>query len=357
MMKVLVGMSGGIDSSVAAYLLKQQGHDVMGVTMTIWNKRAHLSRPFGSTSCFAPDKSEDIKAIKRICAKIGIEHHVLELSDQFEEVVLANFRNEYMDGRTPNPCVWCNAKIKFGAMVEYAREKGLVFDRFATGHYARITESDGRYAITRAVDFKKDQSYFLYRLSQDQLAATLFPLGSMTKEEVRRIDVAQGFHTVFQEESQDFYDGDYSDLLDIADKKGNIVTKDGVVLGTHNGIWHYTIGQRKGLGVAAERPLYVLKLDAESNEVVVGYVEDTLQSTVIAADVVWSGRASLEGETEVNAKIRSTGYPTKAVAHQNSDGSIVVVFSDSVKAATVGQSLVLYEEDRILAGGIIREAF
>ncbi|MDN5334192.1 tRNA 2-thiouridine(34) synthase MnmA [Sphaerochaeta halotolerans] len=356
-MKVLVGMSGGIDSSVAAYLLKQQGHEVTGVTMTIWNKRAHLTRPLGSTSCFAPDKSEDIKAIKRICKMIGIEHHVLELSDQFEDVVLANFKNEYMDGRTPNPCVWCNAKIKFGAMVDYARESGLVFDKFATGHYARITEKNGRYAITRAVDPKKDQSYFLYRLSQSQLATTLFPLGSMNKEETRAIDVAQGFHEVYQEESQDFYDGDYTDLLEVENKRGNIVTQSGEVLGTHDGIWHYTIGQRKGLGIAAERPLYVLQLDAQKNEVVVGFVEETLQSTVTANDVVWSGKASLEGEVGVQAKIRSTGYPTEARAHMNSDGTITAVFSDSVKAATVGQSLVLYEGDRILAGGIIKEAF
>ncbi|MGE4453586.1 MAG: tRNA 2-thiouridine(34) synthase MnmA [Sphaerochaeta sp.] len=356
-MKVLVGMSGGIDSSVAAYLLKQQGHDVTGVTMTIWNNRAHLTRPLGSTSCFAPDKSDDIKAIKRICEKIGIEHHVLELSDQFEEVVLANFKDEYMDGRTPNPCVWCNAKIKFGAMVDYARESGMVFDKFATGHYARITEEHGRFAITRAVDLKKDQSYFLYRLSQAQLSATLFPLGDMTKQEAREIDVAQGFHTVYQDESQDFYDGDYTDLLEVENKQGNIVTKKGEILGTHDGIWHYTIGQRKGLGIAAERPLYVLELNAQRNEVIVGFVEDTLQSTVTADEVVWGSRASLDGEVAVQAKIRSTGYPTEAVAHMNSDGTITAVFSDSVKAATVGQSLVLYEGDRILGGGIIKEAF
>ena len=356
-MKVLVGMSGGIDSSVAAYLLKQQGHEVMGVTMTIWNKRSHLERPLGSTSCFAPDKSEDIKAIKRICEKIGIEHQVLELSDLFEEVVLANFKNEYMDGRTPNPCIWCNAKIKFGAMVDYALQSGLAFDKFATGHYARITEENGRFSLTKAVDLKKDQSYFLYRLSQEQLARTLFPLGGMTKAEVRAIDVAQGFHKVYQEESQDFYDGDYTDLLEISNKKGNIVTKDGTVLGEHEGIWHYTIGQRKGLGIAAERPLYVLSLRSETNEVVVGFVEDTLQSTVHAGDVVWGRVSSLEGEIRVQAKIRSTGYPTQALAHQNEDGSITAVFQDEVKAATVGQSLVLYQGEHILCGGIIEQAW
>ncbi|MDD3424007.1 tRNA-specific 2-thiouridylase MnmA [bioreactor metagenome] len=355
-MKVLVGMSGGIDSSVAAYLLKQQGHEVMGVTMTIWNKRSHLSRPLNSTSCFAPDKTEDIRAIKKICEKIGIEHQVLELSDLFEEIVLSNFKAEYMDGRTPNPCVWCNAKIKFGAMVEYAMQSGLVFDRFATGHYARIVEQNGRYAVAKAVDLKKDQSYFLYRLNQEQLARTLFPLGGMTKEDVRKIDVAQGFHKVYQEESQDFYDGDYTDLLDISARQGNIVTKQGEVLGRHEGIWHYTIGQRKGLGIAAPRPLYVLELRADTNEVVVGFVEDTLQSTVTASDVVWSKVSSLEGEVVVQAKIRSTGYATEAKARQNDDGTITAIFSDEVKAATVGQSLVLYDGSTILCGGIIVQA-
>ncbi len=356
-MKVLVGMSGGIDSSVAAYLLKQQGHEVVGVTMTIWNNRAHLQQSKQSTSCFAPDKQEDIKAIQEVCRKIGIEHKVLELSNLFEEVVLANFKSEYMDGRTPNPCVWCNAKIKFGAMVDYARQSGLVFDKFATGHYARIVELDGRLAIAKAVDAKKDQSYFLYRLSQEQLATTLFPLGSMTKEAVRAIDVQMGFHKEYQEESQDFYGGDYADLLEVPDRQGAIVTRNGEVLGTHEGIWHYTIGQRKGLGVASERPLYVLELRAATNEVVVGYVEDTMQSTVTASQVVWGGVSALDGVVPVLAKIRSTGFPTEARAHQNSDGSITAVFNDAVKAATVGQSLVLYADDVILAGGIIEEAW
>ncbi|NLA98830.1 MAG: tRNA 2-thiouridine(34) synthase MnmA [Spirochaetales bacterium] len=355
-MKVLVGMSGGIDSSVAAYLLKQQGHEVMGVTMTIWNKRSHLSRPLNSTSCFAPDKTEDIRAIKKICEKIGIGHQVLELSDLFEEIVLSNFKAEYMDGRTPNPCVWCNAKIKFGAMVEYAMQSGLVFDRFATGHYARIVEQNGRYAVAKAVDLKKDQSYFLYRLNQEQLARTLFPLGGMTKEDVRKIDVAQGFHKVYQEESQDFYDGDYTDLLDISARQGNIVTKQGEVLGRHEGIWHYTIGQRKGLGIAAPRPLYVLELRADTNEVVVGFVEDTLHSTVTASDVGWSKVSSLEGVDVVPSKIRSTGDATEAKARQNDDGTITAIFSDEVKAATVGQSLVLYDGSTILCGGIIVQA-
>ncbi|AEV28968.1 tRNA (5-methylaminomethyl-2-thiouridylate)-methyltransferase [Sphaerochaeta pleomorpha str. Grapes] len=355
-MKVLVGMSGGIDSSVAAYLLKQMGHEVVGVTMTIWNGKADLPAPKKSNSCFAPEKTEDIKKTKIICDKIGIEHQVLDLSDLYERVVLKDFQDEYLNGRTPNPCVWCNAKIKFGAMVDYAREKGIQFDKFATGHYARIVEKDGRYGIKRAVDLKKDQSYFLYRLSQEQLASTLFPLGEMVKEDVRKIDVEQGFHDVYQEESQDFYGGDYTDLLDVTNKRGNIVDSKGTVLGQHEGIWHYTIGQRKGLGIAAERPLYVLSLRPQTNEVVVGFEEDTFQRSVTANTVVWGSVDHLEGTQQVQAKIRSTGYPSEAVAHQGEDGSITAVFSLDIKAATTGQSLVLYAGDTILCGGIIEEA-
>ncbi len=354
-MKILVGMSGGIDSSVAAYLLKQQGHEVVGVTMTIWSRRSHLERPLGSTSCFAPDKSEDIARIKEICAQIGIEHTVLELSDRFEEVVLTNFKNEYLDGRTPNPCVWCNERIKFGAMVDYAYESGIDFDRFATGHYAQIIDHGGRLSIGRAVDEKKDQSYFLYRLSQQQLGRTLFPLGSLSKEEVRKIDVKLGFHRPEQSESQDFYGGDYTDLLEVEESPGNIVNLAGEVLGRHTGIFHYTIGQRKGLGIASARPLYVIALRPEQNEVVVGCAEEREQATVVASNVVWQACTSLDGEVEVEAKIRSASRPQRAWAHQDGD-QIIARFPDGVHAAALGQSLVFYSEGRILCGGIISDA-
>lgn len=353
-MKILVGMSGGIDSSVAAHLLKEQGHQVVGITMTIWSNRAHLERPEGSRSCFAPDKREDIAKIQEICASIGIEHQVLELSDRFEEVVLENFKREYLDGRTPNPCVWCNAAIKFGAMVDYARESGIDFDKFATGHYARIVQRNGRLAIARAVDLRKDQSYFLHRLSQEQLSRTLFPLGSLTKDEVRQIDVRLGFHRPEQTESQDFYDGDYTDLLEVEDQKGNIVTLDGEILGQHNGIFHYTIGQRKGLGIASDRPLYVLQLRPHSNEVVVGYQEETVQTTVTATDVVWQAVPSLEGEVFAKGKIRSASRAADCTVTQEGQ-RIIARFEGGVNAAALGQSLVIYDGDEILCGGIIEQ--
>ncbi len=354
-MRVLIGMSGGIDSTVAAYLLKEKGHEVVGVTMTIWENRSELPKPKQANSCFNPDKTKDLKKIKALCERLGIEHKTLELSDQFEQEVLTNFSEEYMSGHTPNPCVWCNTKIKFGAMVDYAREKGLLFDKFATGHYARIVEKGGRYAVSRAVDLKKDQSYFLYRLTQEQLATTLFPLGEMHKDEVRLIDEAHAFHEVHEQESQDFYGGDYTDLLEVSSKEGNIVDLDGRVLGKHEGIWHYTIGQRKGLGLAAEKPLYVLALRPHSNEVVVGFVEHTYQRSVTAGDLVWGLVDHLEGEVPVLAKIRSTGPPMAARAHQNEDGTVTAVFDSAVQAATPGQSLVLYDGPVILCGGIIKQ--
>ncbi len=355
-MRVLVGMSGGIDSSVAAYLLKQQGHDVVGVTMTVWGGRTDLPQPKHSNSCYGPEREEDIQEIRTICAKIGIEHHVLDLSALYETVVLKNFKEEYLQGKTPNPCIWCNAKIKFGAMVEYARGQGLVFDKFATGHYARIVQRDGRYAIARALDGKKDQSYFLYRLSQEQLASIIFPLGDLTKEAVRRIDVQQGFHAEDHQESQDFYAGDYTDLLDVANQAGNIVDQDGTILGTHQGIWNYTIGQRKGLGVSAGKPLYVLALRPSSNEVVVGFEEQTHQTRIVASQLHWSLLPSLSGEMEVTAKIRSAGSPCRALVHLKDDGGrLVATFYDEVKAAAIGQSLVVYEGDAIVCGGIIEK--
>lgn len=352
-MRVLIGMSGGIDSTVAAYLLKQQGHEVVGVTMTIWSNRSDLPVPKQTNSCFAPDKTKDLKKIQAICERLGIEHQILELSDQFEQVVLKNFSDDYVSGRTPNPCVWCNSKIKFGAMLDYAREKGLQFDKFATGHYARIIEKDGRYAVSQPADLKKDQSYFLYRLTQEQLATTLFPLGDMHKDEVRLIDESQNFHEVHEQESQDFYGGDYTDLLEVSNTEGNIVDLDGNVLGKHEGIWHYTIGQRKGLGLAAEKPLYVLSLRADSNEVVVGFVEHTYQSSVTAGNLVWGLSDHLTGEVAVLAKIRSTGSPVAATAHQNEDGTVTAIFDSEIQAATLGQSLVLYDGPVILCGGII----
>ena len=364
MSEILVGMSGGIDSTVAAWLLKQQGHNVTGITMSIWKP----DRPFhgdpNRDACFAPSEMHDISKTRDLCRKIGIQHIVLDISDEYERTVLKNFREEYLNGHTPNPCVWCNQKIKFGAMVDGARKAGLNFDFFATGHYARIEYRNGRYALMRGKDLSKDQSYFLYRLNQEQLGCTLFPLGNYTKTEIRKIDTELGFHPSDQTESQDFYSGPYSDLLDVQPAEGNIVDEAGRILGRHQGMWNYTIGQRKGLGVSAERPLYVIALNPERNEVVVGYEERTGNTMVTADQVNWvastpqTGRLSgLDNSSGIlSARIRSAGYPAPCSVNVLEDGRICASFERPVKSAACGQSLVIYDGDSVLCGGIIDSA-
>jgi len=353
MEKVLVGMSGGIDSSVVAYLLKEKGYDVQGITMTMWNDHIPFRGDPHKDACFSPGEVEDVEKAKEICAKLGIPHTTLDVSAVYESVVLDNFRHEYLNGRTPNPCVWCNQKIKFGALVDYAREAGIEFDYFATGHYARIEKKGDRYCLKRGVDPRKDQSYFLYRLSQKQLSGILFPLGEMEKTQTKEIDHILGFHPVEQTESQDFYSGHYSDLLDVKPTPGNIVDTEGNILGQHDGIWNYTVGQRKGLGISAPRPLYVLSLDPKRNEVVVGYEEMTANTSVTASQINWVSITSFEDGLEAQAKIRSTGNPVPCKVFNAQDGTVKAVFSVPVKAATCGQSLVVYDGPYVLFGGII----
>ena len=357
-MKVLVGMSGGIDSSVSAWLLKNQGHEVEGVTMLIWKKDSPYPAPVSPNSCYSPARAEDKVYIAEICRKIGIPYHVLDCSDLFESTVLDNFRSEYMQGRTPNPCVWCNQKIKFGVLLDYARECGISFDAFATGHYARILYNKelNKYELRKARDLKKDQSYFLYRLSQTQLSKTLFPLGEYTKSEVRALDVQQGFHKEGQSESQDFYGGDYSDLVGEADRPGDIVTTDGLVLGRHRGFWHYTVGQRRGLGIAAKEPLYVLEVDSVNNRVVVGFDSESGQSTVLVDNVVWTSRDILEEGKVYQVKVRSTSRGEEAYVTKTSDNSFTVRFLSPLKGISAGQSCVVYDDDLVVCGGLIKSS-
>lgn len=356
-MDILVGLSGGMDSCVSAYLLKQQGHHVEGVTMLIWKEGSSYPVPPRSNSCFEPEREEDINKIRAFCEKIGIGYRTLDCSDLYEKIVLDNFRSEYMNGRTPNPCIWCNSRIKFGALVEHAAKSGLSFDKFATGHYARIRydEGSGRWQLLKGKDLKKDQSYFLYRLSQEQLSRTLFPLGEAEKKDIRVLDEELGFHERGQKESQDFYSGDYADLLNVEERKGKIVTTSGLVLGEHDGFWHYTIGQRRGLGVSASAPLYVVALDSVKNEVIVGFDEETHQSGIEVEAVNFVSSTSFLKDHLYSVKIRSASQGVPAFIEETQDG-FRAIFPEGVKAATAGQSAVVYDGDLLIAGGIIERA-
>ena len=351
-MKILVGLSGGVDSSVAALILKQQGHEVVGATMSIWGKDGMAAKSGHKNACYGPDEKEDIEEARKIAAQIDIPYYVFNCVEQYEQIVLDNFKSEYIQGRTPNPCVWCNALVKFGVLPLIAKENGIEFDKFATGHYARVEEKDGRFLLKRGIAPHKDQSYFLYRLKQEQLKNIILPLGSYTKDQIRKIAKDNGLEVAEKPDSQDFYDGDYNELLGVKEKDGNIVDLDGKVLGHHKGIWNYTIGQRKGIGVSATEPLYVLELRKDTNEVVIGPADKTFKKELTAVNLNWIAFDQLENERKVYAKIRSTQQPTPVTITPNGD-NVDVVFDELQKSIAIGQSVVFYDEDVVLGGGVI----
>lgn len=353
-MRILVGMSGGVDSSVAALLLKQAGHEVIGVTMSIWGKDID-HKGGGKNACYGPDEKEDIEEAEKICKLIGIPFHVLDCVEAYESIVLNDFKKEYIAGRTPNPCIWCNSRIKFGVLPLLAEKSGIDYDKFATGHYAKVIydAKSGRYLLKTALDMRKDQTYFLYRLNQSQLSRVLFPLGDYTKKEVKKIAQQNNLPVYDKPESQDFYCGDYNELLEVAAKEGNIVDRQGNILGKHNGIWNYTLGQRKGLGIAARKPLYVIELDKEKNEVIVGFEEETLNKTLIAGNLNWIAFESPREEMKIQAKIRSSQALKSVTVKPLNENEVLVEFDESQKAVTPGQSIVFYQDDIVLGGGII----
>lgn len=351
-MKILVGLSGGVDSSVAALILKQQGHEVVGATMSIWGKDGMAAKSGHKNACYGPDEKEDIEEARKIAAQIDIPYYVFNCVEQYEQIVLDNFKSEYIKGRTPNPCVWCNALVKFGVLPLIAKENGIEFDKFATGHYARVEEKDGRFLLKRGIAPHKDQSYFLYRLKQEQLKNIILPLGNYTKDQIRKIAKDNGLEVAEKPDSQDFYDGDYNELLGVKEKDGNIVDLDGKVLGHHKGIWNYTIGQRKGIGVSATEPLYVLELRKDTNEVVIGPADKTFKKELTAVNLNWIAFDKLENERKVYAKIRSTQQPTPVTITPNGD-DVDVVFDELQKSIAIGQSVVFYDEDVVLGGGVI----
>lgn len=358
MEKILVGMSGGVDSTVCAIILKQNGYDVQGATMAIWGNRQITGMAIQKghkDSCFKPNEKEDIDAARAIAYKIGIPYYVLDCADNYEEIVLKQFKNEYLSGRTPNPCVWCNALIKFGALPEMARKHGIVFDKFATGHYARVGFEDDRYILRQGVDKSKDQSYFLYRLTQKQLQNIILPLGEYTKAQIRDIARKNNLAVADKHDSQDFYSGDYNELLDVKPKAGYIKNTDGKILGEHQGIWNYTIGQRKGIGISASEPLYVLALNKDENTVVVGPRDKTFKKQLIASDLNFVSKDIIPTDVQLSAKFRSTQIPQNAQVSIK-DNKITVVFEEYQKSIAPGQSVVIYQDDMVIAGGIIESA-
>ena len=352
-MKIIVGMSGGVDSTVAALLLKEQGHEVIGVTMKVYSGGPSLSKQ--ANACYSPDEDNDIEYTRKVAHSLGIPFHVFDLKDAYRKSVLDYVSDEYCSGRTPNPCVRCNQHLKFNLLGEAAKRGGLSFDCFATGHYARVINSPetGRYLLKKAKDKKRDQSYFLCMLSQKQLQHILFPIGEYSKTTVREIARKHNLMNCCRADSQDFAAGSYRHLIGKESSAGSIKDKNEAILGTHSGIWEYTIGQRKGLGIARGKPLYVTGIDCDSNTVYVGDEEELLKKELIARVANWVSIDSLTSPMQVKAKIRSSHPDAAAVINPENNGMIRVIFAEPQKSLTPGQMVVFYNEDVLVGGAVI----
>lgn len=349
--KVVVGMSGGVDSSVAAALLKEKGYDVIGVTMQIWQKESDEE-----SSCCGLSAVEDAR---RVASVLNIPYYVMNFRDAFKEKVIDNFIDEYVNGRTPNPCVVCNRYVKWEALLRRAVEIGA--DYIATGHYARVEQlSNGRFAVKNSVTATKDQTYALYNLTQYQLAHTLMPVGDYTKDEIRQIAKDLNLPIANKPDSQDICfipDGDYGAFLekeagDRLKGPGNFVSEDGKVLGRHKGIVNYTVGQRKGLNLSLGKPVFVSEIRPDSNEVVISY-EDVYSDSLICDKVNFMSIEDLKEPLHVRAKVRYAHKGEECTIEKIGDDLVKCTFDKPVRAITPGQACVFYDGEYVLGGGTI----
>lgn len=343
--KIVVGVSGGVDSAVTAYLLKEQGYEVIGVTLNLWD---------------SSNQDKALKDGKRVAEILGIEHIVMDYKEQFENVVIKNFSDCYLSGLTPNPCIMCNPNVKFNALLEKAKEVGA--EHIATGHYARIDkyEKTNRYAITNSSTAKKDQTYALYRLKQEQLQAMILPIGEYEKDEVRKIALNIDSYFAEKKDSQDICfvpDGEYANFIENytgkKGKEGSFVDTSGNILGKHKGLLNYTIGQRKGLGIAFGTPRYVQKLNSNTNEVVLCEDDELFSNELTITDVTCMALDKFESGMKVEAKIRYSHGRDWCVLDVLENGDIKCTFEKPQRAITAGQSVVIYDGEFILGGGLI----
>ena len=352
--KVVVGMSGGVDSSVAACLLKEQGYDVVGVTMQIWQEDGQNTAENG---CCGLSAVEDARRVAWI---LGIPYYVMNFRREFKESVMDYFVDEYLRGRTPNPCIACNRFVKWEALL--ARSMQIGADFIATGHYARIERlPNGRYAIRNSVTAEKDQTYALYNLTQEQLSRTLMPVGDYTKKEYRLIAEEKGLCVAHKKDSMEICfipDQDYAGFIERtageAPAEGNFVDRSGRILGRHRGITHYTVGQRKGLNLSLGHPVFVTALRPETNEVVIGTGMEVFSDCLVCSDVNWMSIDGLHGqERQVTAKIRYSHPGAPCLIRELQDGRVECRFEEPQRAITPGQAVVFYENDHVVGGGTI----
>ena len=354
MKKALIAMSGGVDSSLAAKLMKDKSFDCIGCTMKLYhNEDADIER---SRTCCSLDDVEDARSV---AYKLGMPFYVFNFTDAFRDTVIRKFIESYENGITPNPCIDCNRYMKFDKLFERAKILGC--DYIITGHYARIEEQDGKFVLKKALDETKDQSYVLYSMTQDQLAHTMFPLGSMRKTEVRAIAQVCGFVNAEKPDSQDICfvpNGDYASVIELQTGKrpveGNFVDKQGNILGRHKGVIHYTIGQRKGLGISSTEPLYVCGICPASGNVVLGSNDDLFSREADVSDFNWISGEVPGGEFRCKAKIRYRQKEQWATVSPTGADTVHIVFDEPQRAITPGQAAVLYDGDVVLGGGTIK---